>query len=582
MRYGTTDRIALLLFLLLLCCVSPLSAQDVEGFWSEINERLAKREYLRVSGQGGASIGYNYFDDGARDVPRNRPAFNYRINGGLNFDLLGIQAPLTIAYSNRNTVYGLPSYSFVGMSPSYRWITLHGGDRSLTFSPYSLSGVNFRGGGLELTPGKFYIGAMHGRLRRARVQDVRSIQTGLETPLRRMGSGLKLGFDSGQGSEIAVSTFSSEDRVEGATDSLLTRPERNLVLAVSGAQTLSKLVSFSFEYARSLLTRDVTAPALENVPGRLRLFGLFDPNITTSAADAYNGTVTLRPKFGTLNIKYERIAPEYRTHGSLFFQNDLENFTTGVAAPLFEGKLNLSANAGFQRNDLRNISATNLNRFIGAANLQYNWSERVSSTLSVSNFTTTNRYRARTLDNPVTDSLVLAQTQFSLDGSTSVLLDAAGTQSLLLSASWQRANLLRNEVVDTTQQSSFAMFLAGYTYQPEDAGSLTATVLIHRNVTPQLSLLTAGPTVAYGRTVLEDRLNLNGMASYTLTFASFADPALPEPSAGGVLQLSLGGGFELGEQQSIDLTTTLLRAADTEARPGYTDVQLSLSYGSRF
>lgn len=579
-------RFALALLLLSLVCTCG-RAQNVEGFFSSISERLASKDYLRMQGNAGATFGYNYFNDDGSGARRRVQPFNWRLNAGLTFDILGIKAPFNAAFSNRNSLYNLPSYSFYGISPSYKWITLHAGDRSISFSPYSLSGVNFRGGGIELRPGKFYLAAMRGRLRRARLQDAGSIQD-IEGAYRRIGSGLKLGFDNQKGSSLTTSIFSSADELtidpNQLDTSLLARPERNMVLTVSASHELSEFLSVQGEWGRSVLTRDDRSPLLNDPSGQVTLFGLFDPKTTTTAANAFKTRITLSPKFGKLNLQYERVAPEYRTHGALFFQNDLENFTGGISAPLFDNKLMLSANLGLQRNDLDNSSASNNNRFIGSLNLSYTVSDRINTSFGFSNFTTTNRYKAIAVNNLLVDSIVLAQTQQSFDGSASVLLDAKGENALVFSGSYQRAALIRDDVLDTDQVSRFAMLLVSYARQVEGAkGSFSGSLLFHRNATVDLTISTIGPNVGYNRKIFTDKGNLSFQAGYQLALTSFGAnfPGI-EDATTGVFQSSLGSSYKLGKKQTFNLSVTFVNSGGTEARPGFTDLQINGGWGIGF
>jgi len=567
------------LLLLALTAWNGLSAQNVEGFFSGISQRLANKEYVRVNGRLGGSLGLNSFvtPDGA--LPRQAP-FTWNLNAGLNFDILGIQAPFTAAVSSKNTVYNLPRYSFYGISPTYKWITLHGGDRSMRFSPYSLSGVNYRGAGLDLKPGKFRLSAMTGRLRRARIQDAGSIQD-IETRLQRRGSGFQLGFEDKKMGKAGFSFFTSSDELRAGgpeSDSLFTvTPEANMVLTFNAARQLTDFLRFDFEIARSVLTRDTRALALNGDGGARTLFGLFDPNVTTTAAQALNFNIGLSPKFGQIGIKYERIDPEYRTHGSLYFQNDLENFTASLAVPLLEGKLNLSTNAGVQRNDLAGQKASNLNRFIGSLSANIKFTERVLSGFSVSNFRATNRYKAISLASTLVDSIVLAQTQLAGNASTTLILNKESTRMLLVAANWQQASLLRNEVVDTSSRSNFSMLMMSYTSQPKGGpGSFSGTVMLHRNATPGVKVVTLGPNLRYRRKVFKDRGNLQAGAGYSIVWNDAA------PSGGGVLQLTLGGGYALSKQQSLGVSSTIVHLDGGGARPGYTDMRLNVNYGLTF
>lgn len=568
-----------LLLLLTLLAWDDLFAQNVEGFFSGIAQRLADKDFVRVNGRVGGTMGLNSFVSPDNATPRQAP-FTWGLNAGLNFDILGIQAPFTAAVSSRNTVYNLPSYSFYGISPTYKWITLHGGDRSMRFSPYSLSGVNYRGAGLQLKPGKFRLSAMTGRLRRARIQDAGSIQD-IETRLRRTGSGFQVGFEDKKGGKAGLSFFTSSDELRAGgpeTDSLFTiAPEANMVLTFNAARQLTNFLRFDFEVAQSVLTRDTRALPLNGDGGSRTLFGLYNPNATTTAARAVNFNIGLSPKFGQIGIGYERIDPEYRTHGSLYFQNDLENFTASLAVPLLDGKLNLSTNVGVQRNDLNDQKASNLNRLIGSLNANIKFTERVSSGFSVSNFRSTNRYKAISLTSPLVDSIVLAQTQLSGNANTTFILNKESTKMLLVAANWQQANLLRNEVADTSSRSNFSMLMMSYTSQPKGGpGSFTGTVMLHRNATPDVEVVTLGPNLRYRRKVFKERGNLQAGAGYSVVWNNAA------PSGGGVLQLNLGGGYALGKQQSLGVSSTVIHVGGGGARPGFTDMRLNVNYGLTF
>lgn len=575
-----------------------LYAQDVESFWSGISARLAERDILRASGSLNLRLGLNAFasDDGARR--RNAP-FTWGAVGGVNLDLLGIQAPFSVAVSSRNTRYNLPSYAFVGLSPSYRWITLHGGDRTLTFSPYSLSGVNFRGGGFELSPGKWYVAGMYGRLRSDRVEDAGAIQSGLSIDAyRRFGRGLKVGFAPSRGSAYSVSYFGSADRfgesqladADTTAVSLGARgilPERNAVLTFGLKQRLSALVSLEGEVARSALTRDDSAPELPGAGVGMSLLGLLTPRTSTQAANAVSGAVNFTPRFAKFQLKYERIDPGYRTHGSLFFQNDLENVTAGVTAPLFRQRLNLSASGGLQRNDLRGDQASALRRVIGSVNAGVAWRDGVTSSVSVSNFSTTNRFRVVDLTGPLVDSVVLAQTQLSVTASHAHALDRERTHNLVAALSYQRADVIRDREIDEAQGTTFLLGSLNYAFQPEGSRhGLTLGVLANGSGTSLANSLLLGPTAGWAyRFGPDDAGTLDARVGYNLTrirptalAGPAAGPAAAAASNGRLLTAGLNGGYRVSERQRLTASANFVRAAAAAPRPGFTDLQVQLAY----
>jgi hypothetical protein len=421
---------------------------------------------------------------------------------------------------------------------------------------------------------------MTGKLRRASIRDIGSIQN-LETTFRRQGRGFKIGFDNQSGSSLNTSLFSSADseteRNPNTDSTSLARPERNLVLTLSGKHKISDFLSFSAEIARSVLTRDDTSPLLQSPSGRLRMFGLFAPKLTTSAASAYKFDIGLSPKFGRINLAYERIDPEYRTHGSLFFQNDLENFTGSISLPLFDKKLNLRTNVGVQRNDLDGQKASNLQRFIGAVRASWNVSDKVSTNFSLSNFTGTSRYKALTRQPQILDSIVLAQTQLSLNAGASFILNKDASKVLMVSGGWQRAALIRDEQVDTSATSRFSMLLVSYNYQPEGGKStFSGSLVFNRDATSLLQLTTLGPSINYTRKILNEQGNLSAGASYSTVWSDAAT------SGGGVLQFQISGGMAINKQQSINLSSTLINVGSGSGRQAYSDLQLSVNYGYTF
>ncbi len=586
-----------LISLLFLSAFGGVRAQDLEQVTSSVSERLRSGEILRVSGQANANAGLNYFSS-TQGAERRRAPYTWGATAGINFDVLGIQAPFSMAVSSRDTRYNLPSYAFVGLSPSYRWATAHLGDRTLRFSPYSLSDVNFRGAGVELTPGKWYVGAMYGKLRSERLEDAGAIQSGLTTETyRRTGQGLKVGFAPGESSEFSVSYFGSADKAKGtgevplAADTSGVSPERNAVLTFSANQRLSDLVSVEAEVARSVLTRDDRALPLPDAGAGLSLLGLIGtPTTTTAGANALSAAVNFTPAFAQFQFKYERVDPEYRTHGSLFFLNDFENLTAGVTAPILKGRLNVGVNGGLQRNDLRDDQAAALRRVIGAVNLSFAWSETVTSSLGASNFSTTNRYRTFDPRRPGVDSIVLAQTQLSLNASHAVIVDPAGTQSVVVSGSYQRANLIRDSEVDAAQGTNFILGTVNYSLRPDGSPhSWTAGLLANRNaVAESITTLAFGPSVGYGLSFAEEAGTFGAQATYNLTRVSQAGvPNVPaSTTTGSLTSVSLNSGYRITESQRLNLSASFVLAgggSDTQAtRPGYSDVQVQLGYGFTF
>ena len=181
-----------------------------------------------------------YFSNG---IDPRRDALQWRLLANLSLNYRGVTAPFSLAFSDGNQEFNLPSYTFAGISPTYKWATLHLGDRSLNYSKYTLNSINFRGAGFELKPGKFYVSGMYGRLQRARAEDLNSLQA-LDPAYKRMAYSMKAGFKD-KGSEYSVILFSAEDDENSITQPISSNvtPAENAIISFIGKQRIVKGIS---------------------------------------------------------------------------------------------------------------------------------------------------------------------------------------------------------------------------------------------------------------------------------------------------------------------------------------------------
>lgn len=563
-----------LLLLTLLGGLNSLHAQDVSGFWDEINQRIRDRDFVRLNGAINANLGLNAISG----IPQRQQNFSWATSASINLDVMGVKAPFSAAFSNGNEVYRLPSYSFYGLSPTYKWITLHGGDRSMNLSPYTFAGTSFRGGGIELKPGKFTFSAFHGRLRRASMADLGAIQN-IEARYQRMGTGAKFGY-TGSTTSVTFSGFYGRD-IEASLDinsiDTIDLPEENLALSLELNQKISSALSFKAILAKTALTRDRrrdSIPELDDPGLGQRMFGLYQPLITTGFHNAYEFGINFQPKIIQFGISYKRVDPGYRTLGALYFQNDLENFTGQVAFPFGGDKYQLALNAGVQRNNLSSLNSSDFTRIIGSANLSATLSERLSTQLSFSNFNTTNRQRALTNTQSMIDSVIIVQTNLTLGLSTTYQLGQDKNHIFTTNFSWQNANAIQNDEVDANQNTRFLLAMLNYSYRPKESkSSFTAGILVNRNELPTGNITTTGPNLNYSRPIFNEKMTLNTTANYSRVTSS-----LTEPSS--VFRLGATTSLQLGKAQSVSLRLAYLK--NNSDVNEFQEFQLGLSYGLSF
>src|SRR5258705_13313305 len=120
----------ILLFILLILFAEKSLSQQVE-------KMLQSKPVVLSGNLNVTTIFYN-----AKGIPSRYLPFNYVISGNPVLSIYGIQVPVSFVIGKQQSSFTQPFNQF-GLSPSYKWITVHGGYRNLFFSPYTLAGHTF-------------------------------------------------------------------------------------------------------------------------------------------------------------------------------------------------------------------------------------------------------------------------------------------------------------------------------------------------------------------------------------------------------------------------------------------------------
>ncbi len=452
----------------------PRNVEDVKNI---VNDRK-----LRIN--GGINTSQVFY--GASGIDSRRNPYAYFVSGNINFSMFQLNVPLTFTFTNQvfNYNYQLPSFDFnqFGIQPSWKWIKLYAGYNTMSFSPYTLNGALFLGGGVELTPpGPLKVEAMYGRLRKAQPYNPAD-SSSQQAPFGylRMGYGAKLTYsfknssrkkkkrqqtaskynrDGGlrppqkeeeyttssffkEGDQVALIVFGAHDVANSVVpppDSLNlpnVQPESNLVMSVQLHKALGKRITLDGEISGSAVNQDtrITTPDAETQNVFNLTDGVFKRNSSTAYYSAYRGNLNYNADFFIIGLGYERVDPEYRTLGAYYFNNDLENITVNFSTQMFKNKLSLATNVGTQRNNLSNNQLATLRRVSTAVNVNFMPNEALNFNLSYSNF----------------QSLTRIRSQFELINQVDPLANLG--DSLNLTQVSQNANLNANFVLLNSQQ----------------------------------------------------------------------------------------------------------------------------------
>jgi hypothetical protein len=434
-------------------------------------------------------------------------------------------------YPNQKFAFPNPfNFNRLSLHPSYKWATAHIGDVSMTFSPYTLSGHQFSGGGFELNPeGKFQISAMYGRFLKAteyNPEEPRAL-----TAFKRMGYGVKTAYDFNF-MKLGIILFKATDDEYSLENPLPVElgltPKDNAVLSFESEFRLLDKAQIRIEYAISGVTEDtrlIDAPASNGL-----LSFLLKENISTNYYNALNASFSYPAGNGTVGAGYERIDPEYKTLGAYYFNNDLENITLNASQSLFNNKVNLSVNAGLQQDNLDNAKTSDQQRIVSAINLNYTASERLGINAAYSNFQSYTNIRDQfdyinqvgEFDN--IDTLNYRQISQNANLGFNYILKKTETKqhSTNLNLVYQNSNNQQEGQNIEGGNNAFYNGMAGYTLgYPKQAMTVTlAANTSYNTIGATDNSLTWGPTLAIGKQFFNKQLRTNLSTSYNTSYSN--------------------------------------------------------------
>lgn len=527
---------------------------------------------------GGLSITNNLYTSSG--IAPRRDKFQWMVNMNTNLSFMGISAPFAFNFSDGNQQFNLPSYTFTGISPTYKWATAHLGDRNMLFSKYTLANINFRGAGFELEPGKWRLAAMTGRLRRAVAEDLNSRQM-LDPGYARNGWGVKVGYGDRDFSLDFILFGAQDDPGSIVTPTVAdVLPAENVVAGIRGNKTLFKRLALDFDLARSALNKDRRLDEITSSFNGVRysILGLFKPNESATFGNASNIGLSYRANAYQLRFARERIDRGFKTLGSLFFNSDIENLTGQITGKLFKNKMSLGLNGGLQRSNLDKGEKTSTNRAIGAIAITYIPQERLYFSTSYSNFENSTKLRAQ--DDPLSpvDSIFLAQVTQSATFVTNYQIhQTLNPSSISFMFNYQTANSIENDIVVEDAKSQFYNAMVSYNHKwdlPEL--SLTGSVSINKSDFALVSTRTLSTTLGLQKNFPKKKLN----AGFRTTLSNVS---MPVTGADRVLSFGINSDLLLPRNQGLSGSINLLRRFGNIAdRPSFSEIYGDIRYTYRF
>lgn len=481
--------------------------QNVEG--------IGQQEPVKLSGMLAANL--SFFD--AQGRPANREKFSWYLTGNPTLEIYGITLPFSFTVSEQQRSFRQPFNQF-GVSPYYRWAKAHIGYRNVVFSPFTLGGHTIAGGGVELTPGKFRFGIMHGRLLKA-VQAIGNTDgTFVASPsFRRKGTAVKIGYGT-DNNFVDLILFHGKDDPESIDADTLNAgltPAENLVAGVYTRQSFLKHFTFEFEFAQSLYTRNTELIEPDSLDDDFLTspFASFlkSRNITTTHSTAIDGALAYGKEIFNVRLRFRQIDPDYQSMGAYFFQNDIRNITVEPSVTLFKSALQINGSFGYQTDNVDGRRASTTKRKIGSAVISGRIGNRYTGNVTYSNYDIGQAAGAIDLDTLIE----VSQTTRSWSMMHNLMFQGEALHhNIMASYNFQSLNdrnpgtAMYSEYDNTTWMASY--FILIVRLRLNITGSYTHTIF----EMPSRRTVISGPTVGVSKSFFNNAFNVN------LSYASLA------------------------------------------------------------
>lgn len=488
----------ILLFVLIIMESSLLHSQNLDNLGSFLNRRP-----LKFSG----NISANITHIGSQPAD-SRPPFTYQVNGSLNTHIYeSFSLPITVNLNNYGSNVQYPQLpNRLALHPQYKWARAHIGDVSMSFGPYTLNGHQFTGVGVELTPSRWHIAAMGGRLLR-RV-GVDSITSPIQPNYERWGYGLKTRYEANKFA-IGATLFTAKDKANPILyefDALDIFPQSNIATSIDGKLNITNNLELSAEYALSILQRDVRSSFLNYY-------------------HALTANITYTFWGNTIGARYERVSPDYKTLGAYYFNNDYENITLHYSRTLFSNTLSIALSGGLQHDNLGNIKAEKSTRFVGSANIEWSPNDRLTASVDVSSFNNHRNMKSTfdyinkqtPYDNLDTLQFTQINNSINLGINYKMLQIEKQTHTLSLTANINEAADRHDTYIIPGNLTRFINASTTYNMQWPST-SIVLGVNMSNHYAMRESTFTWGPSLNATRQLLKKTLNIGISISYNQTY----------------------------------------------------------------
>jgi hypothetical protein len=450
------------------------------------------------------------------DIPgldTRRPRNSARLYFNPTLSIYGLQLPFSFLLSTQERSYNQPFNQF-GVSPTYRWLTLHAGYRSLRFSEFTLNDAVILGGGAEVNQELFRVRGIYGRIRRAVEEDTTDA---ILAVYKRVGWAAGGGIGTKE-TYVNLNLLHAWDDATSLTRPLRItelRPAENVTAGLDGRLPIDGgRVVLDAEIAGSVFSRDAEQSVIENaeVPSAILMETRYSSrfNLAMRAGATYNA------ELWALRLEYARVEPEYETMGAVYTQNDYEDITAKPSFRLPDGSFRVAGSLGWRHDNLFDDRQFTIDRIIGSANVNWMPGPAFNIDGNYSNYSMASG--AGSL--PVNDSTRLDNVSESWSLSPRLALTGTNTQHFLMLLLTRQIFTDENLLTGASSDNDVLTALLSYTLGFASGYGFSGSFLFTEVHTAFITNIVRGLTVEVNRSFFSNALNSSLSYAINLTRAS--------------------------------------------------------------
>ena len=444
---------------------------NINSFSQDLST-IAKQDPVKISGTINAKL---QFYNTNKTNPSLSP-FVWYLQGSPVVNLYGIVLPFSFRISEQQRDFRQPFNQF-GVSPSYKWAKLHLGYKSLNWSTFALAGHSISGAGFELSPGKFHIGLITGRL----LKPVKYIDNPevviTQTPAyKRNGTAFTFGYGT-EKNNVNLVVLKAKDDSTSAGDIPLqyqVTPDENLVVSLISKQVIAKNFIFDLEVAQSLYTTNMGTKLSDTTGGFMaKAFPfLMKSHLSTTSSNAIQTSIGYQSDIFRLLLKYQRIDPNFKSMGAYYFLTDVSNITVEPTVKIMKNKLTLGGSFGSQFDNLNHQKNLRTQRTITSARVTFIPVPQYNLSATYSNYGLAQQSGLLSIDTLRKSEVAQATSQFGLVQSVN-LAGKYFTHNLMINFNSQKLND-KNQFTSQYSEFSTNILSAGYfvSYMPWSINAL--------------------------------------------------------------------------------------------------------------